>query len=76
MDLFKKCIGIVKKCLTYSKRWTRVVSMILLFQVVLPEFLRCNSCCRTSSMGRPFVRALIQMRLGLMEPLLKLLLDW
>ena len=72
MDLFTKCIHIVKKCLTDAKMDKRAVSMMLLLQVVLPEFQRCRSCCGNSSMGRNFVRALIQMRLWLMELLFKL----
>ena len=71
MDLFKKCIDIVEKCLTDAKM-DKVVSTRLLLRVVLPEFLRCSSCCRTALMGRSFARALIRMRLWLMELLFKL----
>ncbi|KAB1217891.1 Heat shock cognate 70 kDa protein [Morella rubra] len=71
IDLFRNSIKLVEKCLIDAKM-TRQESMMLFSRVVLPEFPRCSSCCRTSLMGRSLTRALTQMKLWLMELLFKL----
>ena len=70
MDLFKKCIEPVEQCLADAKMKKSCVHDIVLTggSSRIPS---CSSCCRTYLMGRSSARALIQMRLWLMEPLFK-----
>ncbi|KAI8566569.1 hypothetical protein RHMOL_Rhmol02G0050700 [Rhododendron molle] len=62
MDLFRKCMESVKKCLTDAKMDKSSVTTSFLLVGPL-GFPRSGNCCRISSMGRSFAKALTQMRL-------------
>ncbi|KAI8015225.1 Heat shock cognate 70 kDa protein [Camellia lanceoleosa] len=63
MDLFRKCMEPVEKCLRMRK-WIRAMLMMWFLLVVLLGSPRFNNCCRTSLMGRSSAKASTLMRLS------------